>query len=135
MEAATSSYSTTGKFFAICLFYACRQEPSEDPIKVFSSWIFLHRYFLTIRALLKKNSLWLLSIYMDVASYCYYEKGSRTNARSLSIFILFQLQSWIILRVRTMFLLRNNIESENDVFAQELSCEETDFWDSDDEYI
>ena len=107
MEAATSSYSATGKFFAICLFYACRQEPSEDPIKVFSSWIFLHRYFLTIRALLKKNSLWLLSIYMDVASYCYYEKGRRTNARSLSIFILFQLQSWIILRVRTMFLLRN----------------------------
>ena len=44
-------------------------------------------------ALLKKNSQWLLSIYMDVASYCYYEKGRRTNARSLSIFILFQLQS------------------------------------------
>ena len=32
-------------------------------------------------ALLKKNSQWLLSIYMDVASYCYYEKGCRTNAR------------------------------------------------------
>ena len=44
-------------------------------------------------ALLKKNSQWLLSIYMDVASYCYYEKGRRTNACSLSIFILFQLQS------------------------------------------
>ena len=44
-------------------------------------------------ALLKKNSQWLLSIYMDVASYCYYEKGRRTNAHSLSIFILFQLQS------------------------------------------
>ena len=58
-------------------------------------------------ALLKKNSLWLLSIYMDVASYCYYEKGRRTNACSLSISILFQLQSWIILRVRTMFLFRN----------------------------
>ena len=42
-------------------------------------------------ALLKKNSQWLLSIY--VVSYCYYEKGRRTNARSLSIFILFQLQS------------------------------------------
>ena len=37
-------------------------------------------------ALLKKNSQWLLSIYMHVASYCYYEKGSRMNARSLSIF-------------------------------------------------
>ena len=44
-------------------------------------------------ALLIKNSLWLLSIYMDVASNCYYEKGLRTNARSLSTFILFQLQS------------------------------------------
>ena len=58
-------------------------------------------------ALLKKKFLWLLSIYMNVASYCYYEKGRKTNARSVSIFILFQLQSWIILRVRTMFLLRN----------------------------
>ena len=44
-------------------------------------------------ALLKKNSLWLLSIYMDVTFYYYYEKGRRKNARSLSIFVLFQLQS------------------------------------------
>ena len=29
----------------------------------------------------------------------------------------------------------NNIESENDVFAQEFSFEESDFWDRDDEYI
>ena len=43
-------------------------------------------------ALSKKNSKWLHSIYMDVTSYCYYEKGRRTNARSLSSFILFQLQ-------------------------------------------
>ena len=49
-------------------------------------------------ASLKKNSLWLLSIYMDVASYCYYEKGGTTNACSLSIFVLFQLQSCIILK-------------------------------------
>ena len=42
-------------------------------------------------ALLKKNSLWLLLIYIDVAFYCYYEKKRRTNAHSLSIFILFQL--------------------------------------------
>ena len=58
-------------------------------------------------ALLKKNSLWLLSVYVDVASYCYYEKRRRTDTRSLSIFILFQLQSLMILRVRTMSLLRN----------------------------
>ena len=58
-------------------------------------------------ALLKKNYWWLLPFYMVAASYCYYEKVRRTNARSLSIFILFQLQRWIILRVRTKFLLRN----------------------------
>ena len=28
--------------------------------------------------LFKKNSLWLLSFYMGVASYCYYEKALRT---------------------------------------------------------
>ena len=44
-------------------------------------------------ALLKKSSQWLLSICMDVASYYYYEKRRRTNARCLSILILFQLQS------------------------------------------
>ena len=41
-------------------------------------------------ALLKKNYLWLLLAYINVASYCYYEKGRRTNACSLSIFIIFQ---------------------------------------------
>ena len=39
--------------------------------------------------------------------WLYYEKVCRMNACSLSIFILFQLQSWIILRVRTTYLLRN----------------------------
>ena len=63
-----------------------------------------HRYK---AALLRKKFLWLFSIYMDVASYCYFEKGCRTNARSLSFSILFQLQSWIVLRVRTKFFLRN----------------------------
>ena len=64
-----------------------------------------------------------LLIYIDVASYCYYEKERITNVRSLSIFILFQLQSWI------------KFEIEDEVFAQEFSCEESDFWDCDDEYI
>ena len=44
-------------------------------------------------ALLKKDYLRLLPFYMAAASYCYYEKVRRTNARSLSIFILFQQQS------------------------------------------
>ena len=60
-------------------------------------------------ALLKKNSLWLLSIYIDVASYCYYKKRRSAPYVFLVFFILFQLQSWIKLRVRVrmMFLLRN----------------------------
>ena len=36
-------------------------------------------------ALLKKTSQWHLSIYMDVASYCYYENGCTMNARSLEV--------------------------------------------------
>ena len=58
-------------------------------------------------ALMRKNYLWLLPIDMDVASYCYYEKGCRANARSLNISILFQLQRCLILRVRTKFFRRN----------------------------
>ena len=72
----------------------------------FSSQIFFNEIGFKA-ALLKKNSLWLLLIYIDVAFYCYYEKKRRTNAHSLSIFILFQLQNSIILRVKTKFLLRN----------------------------
>ena len=54
-------------------------------------------------------------------------KGAQNNAQcncihtSLSIFILFQLQSWIILT--------------DEVFAQEFSYEESDYGDSDDEDI
>ena len=73
-------------------------------------------------ALLKKNSQWLLSIYMDVASYCYYEKGRRTNAL-LKYFYSFSAAEL------------NNIESEDEVFVQEFSCEESDYGDSDDEDI
>ena len=39
-------------------------------------------------ALLKKNSLWLLSIYMDVASYCYYKKGAE-RMRTPYVFLFF----------------------------------------------
>ena len=66
-----------------------------------------------ITALLKENSLWLLSIYMDVASY-YYEKGHRTSAL-LECFYPFSPAEL------------NNTESENDVFAQEFLCKECDF--------
>ena len=55
----------------------------EHPIKMFSSWIFLHRHFLTIlimvrAAILRRNYLWLLPFYIFVATYFYYEKVHRT---------------------------------------------------------
>ena len=65
--------------------------------------------------LLKKNSLQLLSIYMDVASYCYYGKRVQNECALLKIFCSFSAAEL------------NNIESENDVFAQEFSCEERNF--------
>ena len=79
-------------------------------------------------ALLKKNSLWLLSFYMDVASYCYYEKACRTIKTAIVSYLLKYFYSFSAAEL-------NNIESEDEVFAQEFSCEESDFWDCDDEYI
>ena len=64
--------------------------------------------------LLKKNSQWLLSIYMGVASYCCYEKGCRTNAL-LKYFYSFSIAEL------------NNIGSEDKVFSQEFSCKESNF--------
>ena len=73
-------------------------------------------------ALLKKNSLWLLPFYMAAASYCYYEKMCRTNAL-LKYFYSFSAAEL------------NNIENEDEVFAQEFSYEESDYGDSNDEDI
>ena len=47
---------------------------------------------------------------MDVASYCYYEKGCAL----LKYFYSFSTAEL------------NNIESEDEVFAQKFSCEESD---------
>ena len=60
-------------------------------------------------ALLKKNSSWLLSVYIDVDSYCYYKK--RRSLRISSIFYSFSASEL------------NNIESQsqNNVFAHEFS--------------
>ena len=43
------------QIFAIYLFYACGRESSEDPMNVFSSWLFLHRYFSTILIMVTKQ--------------------------------------------------------------------------------
>ena len=57
----------------------------------------------------KRNYLGLLSIYMNMVFYCYYEKRRRTNAL-LKYFYSFSAEEL------------NNIESEDEVFAQEFSC-------------
>ena len=73
-------------------------------------------------ALLKKIFLWLLPFYIAVASYCYYEKVCRTNAL-LKYFYSFSTAEL------------SNIESEDEVFAQEFSYEEIDYGNSDDEGV
>ena len=65
--------------------------------------------------LLKKNPFWLLSFYMDVASYCYYEKVRRTIRTAIVLY--FHSFSAVEL---------NNMESEDEVLAQEFSYNESD---------
>ena len=77
---------------------------------MFSSWILLHRYFLIIVTELlywRKNLCGCFHFLWPLLLFANYEKVCTTNACSLSIFIPFQLQSWIILRVWTKFLVRN----------------------------
>ena len=79
MEAATNSYSATGKFWE----YIYSMLVTKNHRKIQSTCL-VHEFFFTDifndinyghkAALLKKNSLWLFSFYMDAASYCYYER-------------------------------------------------------------
>ena len=57
-------------------------------------------------ALLKKNSLWLLSFYMDVASYCYYEKARRTMNTAIVSYLLKHFYSFSAAEL-------NDIESQS----------------------
>ena len=79
-------------------------------------------------ALLKKNSLCLLPFYVTVASYCYYEKVRRMIRIAILLYLLKYFYSFSAVEL-------NNIESEDEVFAQEFSYEESDYGDSDDEDI
>ena len=60
---------------------------------------------------------------MAVASYCYYEKVPRT------------MVSYILKYFPFSDAELNRIESHDEVFAQEFSCEESDYGGSDDEDI
>ena len=113
-DTATSSYSATDDFFLfiLCLWQRIIRRSNQGVYFMnYSSQIFFNDINHGYREVsLKKNSLWLLPFYAVVASYCYYEKVRRKMNTAiasylLSIFILFQLQSWIILRMRSKFCL------------------------------
>ena len=70
----------------------------------------------------------LIPFYMAVASYCYYEKVRRTIGTAIVSYLLKYFYSFSAAEL-------NNIESEDEVFTQEFSYEESDYGDSDDEDI
>ena len=65
---------------------------------------------------------------MAVASYCYYEKVHRTMRTAIVSYLFKYFYSFSTPQL-------NNIESEDEIFVQEFSCEESDYGDSDDEDI
>ena len=65
---------------------------------------------------------------MAVASYCYYEKVPRTMRTGIVLCLLKYFYSFSAADL-------NNIESDNEAFAKEFSCEESDSGDSDDKDI
>ena len=100
METATSSYSATGKF----LQYIYSMLAAKNHQKIQSRCLVQEFSFTDISndishdykaALLKKNSLRLLSFYMDVSFYCYYvsfycyyEKVRRTMRTAVVSYLL-----------------------------------------------
>ena len=65
---------------------------------------------------------------MAVASYCYYKKVRRTMRTAIVSYLLKYFYSLSAAEL-------SNIESKDEVFAQEFSYEESDYADSDDEDI
>ena len=65
---------------------------------------------------------------MAVASYCCYEKVRRTMRIAIASYVLKCFYSFSAAEL-------NNIESEDEVFVQEFSCEKSDYGDSDDEDV
>ena len=65
---------------------------------------------------------------MAVASYCYYEKVRRTMRTAIVSYLLKYFYSFSAAEL-------NNIKRDDEVFAQEFSCKESDYGDSGDEDI
>ena len=74
------------------------------------------------------QTFFLISFYMAVASYCYYEKVSRTMRTAIVSYLLKYFYFFSAAEV-------NNIETEDGVFVQEPSYKENDYGDNDDEDI
>ena len=77
-------------------------------LRIISSWIFLHRYFLTTLIIICgcfrfKWLCLLIAVIKRWAEQCVL----RLYRTSFKYFFLFHLQSWIKLKVRTKFLLNN----------------------------
>ena len=84
----------------------------------FSSQIFYNDINHAYRAtMFKKKFFWLLPFNMTLASYCCYEKVYRTMCTAFVSYILKHFYSFSAVE-------QNNIESEDEFFAQEFSYKE-----------
>ena len=98
VEAATSSYSATGEF--IRHIYYVLVAKNHQKIR---SICLVHEFSFT-DIFLNSIWLWLLIAFMK---RCAEQCALQLYDNLLSIFLLFQLQSWIILSVRTKVLYRH----------------------------
>ena len=94
--------------FILCLWLRIIRRSDQGVYFMnFPSQIFLNKINHGYKAaLLKKNSLWLLSFHMDVASYCYYEKARRTMNTAIVSYLLKHFYSFSAAEL-------NNIESQS----------------------
>ena len=100
MEAATSGYSAASNFLQYIHFVLVAKNRQK-----IQSRRLIHEFFFTyIFFKFRFTWLWLLAAIMK---RCAERCALQLYRTSFRIFILFQLRNWIILRVRTNFLLRN----------------------------
>ena len=104
--------------FTLCLWLRIIRRSNQGvQFMNFPSQIFFNKVNHGYKAaLLKKNSFCLLSFYTEVTSYCFYEKVHRVMCAAIVLYFY----SFSALEL-------NNTESEDEVFAQEFSYEESDF--------
>ena len=100
MDPATSNYSATGEFLQY--IYSVLVAKNHQKIR---SRCLVHKF--SVADIFLNFVLCVLWLLIAVMQRCTEQCILQLYRTSLSIFILFQLQSWIILRVRTKFLLRN----------------------------